>query len=1146
MNANGLKIILLVEDEAIIAMATAAVVENFGFSLIIAGSGEEAFETASVNDKIDLILMDIDLGGGIDGPEAARRILQKRAVPIVFLTSHSEKEYVDRVKEITRYGYIIKNSGDFVLRSSIEMAFELFEAHKNTREREERLQRAEMISGIGSWELDMTKKFFIASEGSRMIYGLSEEELDLATVQKLPLSKYRPMLDAALKDHITHGAPYDVEFEIRRPTDGKLICIHSIAKYDAGRNILTGTIHDITLQKRAEKALRESEESLLITLQSIGDAVIATDTDGLVTRMNTTAERLTGWNFVDAKNKPLADVFKIINAETRNAVSDPVEKVLEKGEVIGLANHTVLISRNGCEYQIADSAAPIRDNQGNIRGVILVFSDVTEKYKAVEELAETKTMLEQTFEQSPIPMILVSMPDAMLRIVNPACCEFLGIADEPSSIGIPLLNYKHSFKDYDQHGNPGTVDQLPLARSLKGMVTKNEERMIVRKDGTIRWGLVSGTPIYNSGGEIIAGYLIINDITERRLAEDARNESNLKFMSLASNIPAFIAYVNADTLKYEFVNDAFERAFGIPREKIIGSHIKEIISEKNYQFALKYINEARAGKPSSYENSFDFASGKHWLSVNYTPVIDASGRVVSIVVLTYDITERKLAEEDGIRNESRLRRLIDILQRPSGSTQDFLDYALEQAILLTESKIGYIYHYNEERGEFALNTWSKEVMEECSVVGPSTCCGLDKAGIWGEAVRQRRPIIINDYQSGAPLKKGYPEGHVRLSKFMTIPVFRGSEIIGVIGLANKKNDYNETDALQISLLADAVWKVIGQLRAEDALRESEEKFRLLYTSMDQGLALHEIITDADGKPADYVFLDINDSYTRLLGVTREMSIGRRIREVMPEVEQYWIDIFGKVALTGESSYYENYLKTTGKYYSTYTYCPKKNHFAVLVTDITERKLAEEKIKMLLAEKELLLKEVHHRIKNNMNTVAGLMSLQLDTLKESSAVAALKDARSRVVSMMLLYDKLYRSDDFKEMSFKEYISPLVDEIVGNFPNKAIVNIEKNIADFMLDAKRVSSLGILINELLTNIMKYAFNGRDNGLITIYAAARDGRASVAVGDDGIGIPASVDMASSPGFGLQLVDMMTRQLRGVIKLERDGGTKFTLEFNL
>lgn len=140
--------------------------------------------------------------------------------------------------------------------------------------------------------------------------------------------------------------------------------------------------------------------------------------------------------------------------------------------------------------------------------------------------------------------------------------------------------------------------------------------------------------------------------------------------------------------------------------------------------------------------------------------------------------------------------------------------------------------------------------------------------------------------------------------------------------------------------------VTERKEAQQALFESEKKFKSLVMSMDQGLALHEIILDGEGKPIDYIFIDINDSYTRLLGVTRDMCIGRRIKEVMPLVEQYWIDIFGKVALTGEPSYYENYLETTGRYYSTYAYSPNDNQFAVLVTDIDDRIKRENEINYL--------------------------------------------------------------------------------------------------------------------------------------------------------------------------------------------------------
>lgn len=221
-------------------------------------------------------------------------------------------------------------------------------------------------------------------------------------------------------------------------------------------------------------------------------------------------------------------------------------------------------------------------------------------------------------------------------------------------------------------------------------------------------------------------------------------------------------------------------------------------------------------------------------------------------------------------------------------------------------------------------------------------------------------------------------------------------------------------------------------------------------------------------------------------------------------------------------------------------------YRIIMSDITGRKLAEEKIETLLAEKQLMLKEVHHRIKNNMNTVTSIMTLQIDTLKEPSAIAAINDARARVYSMMLLYDKLYRSDDFKQMPFKQYLSSLVDEIIDNFPNKEKVKIEKSIDDFRVEPKMLYTLGIIINEILTNIMKYAFTGRDNGLIKLTAAILDNRITVTIADNGIGIPESINIATSIGFGFQLVDMMTQALKGTIKIERNNGTKFILEFNL
>jgi PAS domain S-box-containing protein len=138
--------------------------------------------------------------------------------------------------------------------------------------------------------------------------------------------------------------------------------------------------------------LTESEENLRITLNSIGDAVIATDTSGKVTEMNPSAENLTGWIQAEAMGKPLSEVFHIINAQTRLPVENPAEKVLKVGKIVGLANHTVLISKGGTEYQIADSGAPIQDETGKITGVVLVFRDATEQLRAEQESLKAKKL----------------------------------------------------------------------------------------------------------------------------------------------------------------------------------------------------------------------------------------------------------------------------------------------------------------------------------------------------------------------------------------------------------------------------------------------------------------------------------------------------------------------------------------------------------------------------------------------------------------------------------------------------------------------------------------------------------------------------------------------------------------------------------
>ncbi len=181
--------------------------------------------------------------------------------------------------------------------------------------------------------------------------------------------------------------------------------------------------------------------------------------------------------------------------------------------------------------------------------------------------------------------------------------------------------------------------------------------------------------------------------------------------------------------------------------------------------------------------------------------------------------------QELLLNEERLESLLRIVNFQASDTQVWLDFALDEAIHLTQSKIGYIYHYHEDRREFVLNTWSKGVMDICSINKPQTIYHLDKTGIWGEAVRQRRPIMINDFQAYNPLKKGYPSGHAPLFRFLTIPVIQHGSIVAVVAVANSDTDYCDADVRQLTLLMDGVWKSLEQRKAQEALKESERRYR---------------------------------------------------------------------------------------------------------------------------------------------------------------------------------------------------------------------------------------------------------------------------------------------------------------------------------
>ena len=274
----------------------------------------------------------------------------------------------------------------------------------------ERLRLATDAAEIGVWDWDITQADqWYASPTYFTMLGYSPEEGFANREQWIERlhPEDRPGVQARIQA-VLEGDDLPYHYEARmRHANGSYRWIQVVGRVLASdaqgkASRLMGIRQDITDRKLAEEALRLSEENLAITLQSIGDAVIVTDAAGLITRMNPTAERLTGWTLPHALGKPLTEVFRIINAQTRAPAVNPVQLVMDKGEVVGLANHTALLARDGPEYQIFDSAAPIRNRDNHIVGVVLVFSDVTEQYRVREQLDKTVQLLERTGEMAKI------------------------------------------------------------------------------------------------------------------------------------------------------------------------------------------------------------------------------------------------------------------------------------------------------------------------------------------------------------------------------------------------------------------------------------------------------------------------------------------------------------------------------------------------------------------------------------------------------------------------------------------------------------------------------------------------------------------------------------------------------------------------
>ncbi|MEI6089935.1 MAG: PAS domain S-box protein [bacterium] len=464
-----------------------------------------------------------------------------------------------------------------------------------------------------------SNKAFERHTGLNILTGINKNATEFYGVSDAPyLDIYAEVADTGISQ----------QFETYYPPLSKHF---NISVFSPKKGFFATVFSDISHRKESEAMLFVEKERLSVTLKSIGDAVITTDTESKITFMNPIAENLTGWILDDAVGKPLSEVFNIVNQQTREKSICPVERVLEFGLIVGLANHTALISKDGSEYIIADSASPIKDKDGIIFGVVLVFHDDTEKHKAENELRESEERF-RLIDNSSLDLIYSYDLESRFNHANKRFCLAMGLTKE-QIIG----------KTHEELGFP--ADQCKEWSELHKQVYEtnsnvSQETSTLMPDSHLHYYTVNLNPLHNENGEIIGISGSTRDITVQKLAEAKIREFNNMFEAFIENSPIYIFFKDSE-IRPIYLSRNFENMIGKPLKDILGKNMFELFPT---ELALNMVEDDKRilneGKLIEVEEELN---GRYYHTIKF-PII-FNDVPTMLAGFTVDITENRLAEE---------------------------------------------------------------------------------------------------------------------------------------------------------------------------------------------------------------------------------------------------------------------------------------------------------------------------------------------------------------------------------------------------------------------------------------------------------------------------------------------------------------------
>jgi PAS domain S-box-containing protein len=689
----------------------------------------------------------------------------------------------------------------------------------------------------------------------------------------------------------------------------------------------------------------QQRESLRITLTSMGDAVITTDAEGRVTSLNPVAVALTGWTQDEAAGRPLEEVFRIVNEQSRRPVQNPVKKVLAEGRVVGLANHTTLIAKDGKERPIDDSAAPIKDDQGVVLGVVLIFRDVTERRRA-----ERSARLLASIVESSDDAIIGKDVNGVITSWNQGAERIFGYTDV-EAVGRPVAML----------APPDRADEMPgiLQRIRRGERVDHFDTLRRAKDGRLIPISLTVSPIKNEDGRIIGASKIARDVSERKLAEEALHLEKDRLHATLTGIGDAVIVTDAKshvTLMNPVAQSLTgwgDEAAGRPLEEVF-----RIINEDTRQPVEHPVSRVvREGTVIGLANHTLLIAKdgtERPIDDSAAPIKDGQGQVVGVVLVFRDNIERRRVEEALRQSERRLAAELEATTRLHAlstrllSTTEIspaLDDVLENAILTSGADFGNVQLFNPKTGALeivAQRGFKQEFLDHFRVVR------VDEGSACAQAMQSGNRIMIEDVELDPIFE---PHRHIAAAAgyraVQSTPIkSRAGRVLGMLSTHFRTpHRLSERDGRLLDLYARYAADLHERIRFEESLREQAE---LLQAVNDNSTELI-FMKDRTGR-----LTYANAATLRVIGMTAEQALGSLDLDSFNDPSEYPATNANdrRVAETGESLTVEElYTDPDGrKHVFLSTKSPLRDQRGEVIgvigvaQDITDRKRAEEALR----------------------------------------------------------------------------------------------------------------------------------------------------------------------------------------------------------